>query len=61
MAEPPTSVDLDKEYSPSMWSRRFSTGKEVIEHYEQFVRDGTEKFQYVSTKCNTAQVLQKTV
>lgn len=32
--------DLDKEYSPSLWSKRFSNGDDVIKSHIEFVDRG---------------------
>ncbi|GBP79291.1 Kynurenine formamidase [Eumeta japonica] len=35
-------ADLDREYSPSAWSRRFDSAQEVIQHHIKFVTDASE-------------------
>lgn len=37
-------IDLEREYSPSMWSKRFSTPQEVIQHHVNFVTAGSSVF-----------------
>lgn len=39
-------IDLEREYSPSMWSKRFSTPQEVIQHHVNFVTAGSSVFLY---------------
>ncbi|XP_059618741.1 kynurenine formamidase [Phlebotomus argentipes] len=34
--------DLEKEFSPSAWVKRFRTAEEVIEHHKKVVREGTQ-------------------
>ncbi|KAJ6649722.1 Kynurenine formamidase [Pseudolycoriella hygida] len=50
-------IALDKEYSPSMWSRRFSTGDKVLEFHVNFVTEESrrvrEKFKYETISYGT--------
>lgn len=35
--------DLEKEYSPSAWNKRFNSGNEVIDFYMKFVEEKTKE------------------
>ncbi|XP_068628865.1 kynurenine formamidase isoform X2 [Battus philenor] len=37
------SMDLEREYSPSCWSTRFSSAQEVLQHHVQFVTAASDK------------------
>ena len=36
--------DLEKEYSPSQWTKRFATGDEVFQNHLEVVQKGKEQF-----------------
>ncbi|XP_052753879.1 kynurenine formamidase isoform X2 [Galleria mellonella] len=36
------SLDLEREYTPSMWSERFATSQEVLQHHVQHVTEASE-------------------
>ncbi|KAM3966568.1 kynurenine formamidase [Aphomia sociella] len=36
------SIDLEREYSPSMWSQRFASSQEVLQHHVQCVTAASE-------------------
>lgn len=36
-------LDLEKEYSPSIWNKRFNSGNEVINFHMKFVEEKTKE------------------
>lgn len=36
-------IDLDRDYSPSMWTKRFESSDEVINHFISFGRESMLK------------------
>lgn len=43
--------DLEKEYSPSVWNKRFNTGKEVLDFHMKFVEEKTKEPR-IQFKCD---------
>lgn len=36
-------IDFEKEYSPSLWSKRFESGDEVISNHVRFVKNESDR------------------